>query len=90
MYALMFVQVKVVDMDRRRQGFSSPLAAQGVLCRGAPSAGVSVGCLPQRPWGLYLMESALSPRTVPERVSFEQASNAGAQNFTPFLKLLRL
>lgn len=68
MYALMFVQVKVVDMDRRRQGFSSPSAAQGVLCRGAPLSSVSVGCLPHRPWGLYLMESALSLRTVSELV----------------------
>jgi hypothetical protein len=29
-------------------------AAQGILCGGDSSAGASMGCLPQFPWGLFL------------------------------------
>jgi hypothetical protein len=40
-----------------------PAAVEVVLCRGDPSAGVSMGCLPQHPWGLFLMASTPLPRT---------------------------
>jgi hypothetical protein len=39
-----------------------------------PSAGVSVGCLPLCPWGLFLMVSLPSLITIPKCVSFEQPS----------------
>ena len=34
------------------------------FCGGHRSAGVSTGCLPQRPWGLFLMSPTPSPRTI--------------------------
>ena len=38
------------------------------FCGGHRSAGVSTGCLPQRPWGLFLMSPTPSPRTILEWV----------------------
>jgi hypothetical protein len=49
-----------------------PAAVQGILCGEDLTAGASMVWLPQCPWGLFLMASTPSPRTVPKRVSFEQ------------------
>jgi hypothetical protein len=48
------------------------VTACGVICSGDSPAGVSVACLPQCPWGLFLTVSAPLLRIIPERVSFEQ------------------
>jgi hypothetical protein len=39
-------------------------AAQGVICGGDPMAGVSMRCLPQCPWQLFLMASTPLPRKI--------------------------
>jgi hypothetical protein len=50
-----------VDSGRMKtskpEGTVVPAAVQG----GDPVAGGSMGCLPQRPWGVYLLASVLSP-----------------------------
>jgi hypothetical protein len=49
-------------------------AAQGIFCGGDPSAGASMECLLQHPWGLFLTACTPLPRTVSKLVSFEQPS----------------
>jgi hypothetical protein len=46
-----------------------PAATQGVLSKGHPSAGVSMGCLPQHPWGLFVTASNTSTNTIPKQLS---------------------
>jgi hypothetical protein len=40
-------------------------------CGGHPSAVASVGCLPEHPWGLFLMALTTLSRTIYKQVSFE-------------------
>jgi hypothetical protein len=57
-------------------------AAQGVPSGGDPSAGVSIGCLPQWSWGPLLIVSIPSLRTIRERLSFVQLLDVGFEVFT--------
>jgi hypothetical protein len=48
-----------LDLDKmkmpRQPGAMVPAAAIEIICRVAPSSGVSVECLPLSPWGLFLI-----------------------------------
>jgi hypothetical protein len=44
-----------------------------LLCRGDPLASLSMGCLLQCPWGLFLTASTSLHRKIPKCVSFEQS-----------------
>jgi hypothetical protein len=64
-----------MQVGQRCQGHGDaviPAVVQRTLCKGAPSAGVSIGCLPQCPQGLFLTASTSLPRTIPTQVSFKE------------------